>query len=54
VQLRRRALDLCKRALAKKDDIVAELSVPAPLARYLASTLERNGARIERRLGATA
>lgn len=53
-QLRRRALDLCTRALAKKEAIMGELQVPAGLARYLADTMERNSRRIEDRLGATA
>ncbi len=53
-QLRRRALDLCAKALAKKDHVVAELQVPAPLARHLAATLERNSGRIESRLGVAA
>jgi serine/threonine-protein kinase HipA len=52
VQLRRRALDLSATALAKTADVAAELDLPAPLARYLASALERNSANIEQRLGA--
>jgi len=53
-QLRRRALDLCARALAKKDAIVEEVQVPADLARYLGAMMERNTRRIEDRLAATA
>jgi len=53
-QLRRRAVDLCARALAKKDAIVEELQVPADLASYLAVVMERNSRRIEDRLGVTA
>jgi serine/threonine-protein kinase HipA len=54
VQLRRRALELCAKALAKKDGVVAELAVAKPLAQHLAATLERNSANIESRLGAAA
>jgi serine/threonine-protein kinase HipA len=51
-QLRRRALDLCARALAKKEAVAEELQVPAGLARHLATVMERNSKRIESRLGA--
>ena len=50
-QLRRRALDLCAKVLAKKKGLMAELPIPEPLARHLDGTLERNSALIESRLG---
>jgi len=50
-QLRRRALELCAHALARKDDIMAALGVPAPLAGHLARTLQKGSERIETRLG---
>jgi serine/threonine-protein kinase HipA len=53
-QLRRRALDLCARARAKRDEIVTLLGVPAPLARHLAETLKKGSERIEQRLGVVA
>jgi serine/threonine-protein kinase HipA len=51
-QLRRRALDLCARALAKREAVAEELQVPAGLTRHLATVMERNSKRIESRLGA--
>ena len=51
-QLRRRALELCARALTKQDDVAAELQIPAALAKHFATTLARNSQRIESRLAA--
>jgi serine/threonine-protein kinase HipA len=50
-QLRRRALDLCARALAKQGEVVAALAVPARLAGDLGKTLEQRAGWIDRRLG---
>jgi len=50
-QLRKRALELCTKALVKKDDITAELPIPERLAQHFSRTLEHNGKLIEKRLG---
>lgn len=54
VQLKRRARDLCSRALAEKDGVIAALDVPEALARHLTMTLERNSERIENKIGGAA
>jgi serine/threonine-protein kinase HipA len=51
VQLRRRAIELCARALARKDEVMAELQAPERLTRYLIAALERNGERIRMGVG---
>jgi serine/threonine-protein kinase HipA len=50
VQLRRRARDLCTKALAKRDEVLAPLHASRALAQRLAATLEKNSERIERKL----
>ncbi|TJY59431.1 type II toxin-antitoxin system HipA family toxin [Sinimarinibacterium sp. CAU 1509] len=54
VQLRRRARDLCAKALTHKDEVMAALEVPLPLAQHLTATLERNSERIENKIGGAA
>lgn len=51
-QLRQRALALRDRALREAPGLLDALAVPQPLAAHLAAALERNGARLEARLGA--
>jgi serine/threonine-protein kinase HipA len=49
-QLRRRALDLCAKALAQKDEIAAELPMTERLTSAVSRTLERNSELIHARL----
>lgn len=50
-QLRRRALEMARRALALREGIAKDLDAPEPLARHLEHTLEQRGEWLDKRLG---